>query len=239
MYRWILIVAVFFSILACGNDTSPPGKIKFTWEIGGAKSCQDVQIKIVECHLLQGNEEALVPPEQAACDKGLEGMLVEEVTPGTYTLLLKGINYQGKSTYSAQQDKVKVSSGKTTVIEKPLVLAMTPATAVLKWVFAEKGLCSTFGVQNVEVSVTDSTSNQISGLQNPYPCDPLPTKENPKGGILLNNLKPNENFSFVVWGLNVEGKRIYWGKKELLTEPGGEYEIVIELKKCEAPDVCK
>ena len=168
---------------------------------------------------------------------GASGVVLPEVPAGTYTIWVEGLDASGKSFYDGRREGVKVKGGEQTVVDPPVSLAMKKAALRLKWRFANGGLCSGNAVAEMDVSVFDTTSNVV--FNDTTLCDPPVTSDNPEGGVLVTDLRGNEELSVAVYGLDAENKRIYVGKASVTTSPGETTEVMVSLSECAETGPCQ
>lgn len=228
-------VVLLFLCASCGSEKAiEPGSIKFSWRLGG-KTCEDLGVEQVRASLWDKNQNQV--PNQLltyAC-KAYTGTL-DEVPPGTYTLLLEGLTGEGHAYYEGKRDGVVVKEATETIVSPAINLALKKSQVILRWDFPSgTGHCSGNKVEEIEVLVSDSKASTIH--EQTYPCVLAPDKY-PEGGITLADLSANEEFTFLLYGLNSSHQRTYYARKDIKTIPGETTDLTVTLQPCAGPDLC-
>ena len=223
------------ALVACGSGDDL-GLLKVHWVVGGS-TCSGALLTEARVHVLDDDVDIITPAPTANCVDGASGVVLPEVPAGTYTIWVEGLDASGKSFYDGRREGVKVKGGEQTVGDPPVSLAMKKAALRLKWRFANGGLCSGNAVAEMDVSVFDTTSNVV--FNDTTLCDPPVTSDNPEGGVLVTDLRGNEELSVAVYGLDAENKRIYVGKASVTTSPGETTEVMVSLSECAETGPCQ
>lgn len=237
--RIVLMGWLVIAWVACGSEgAEEPGSIRVTWRFGG-KTCADLGVATVKASLHDSKgREVLDPAPTFPCTAGTAGDVLGNVPPGTYTLILDGITEEGKAYYQGKRDGVRVESGKETTVSPAVNLELKKSEALLNWEFPlETGQCNGNQVVQVEVSVFDSTSSIVHS--NIYPCV-LPADTYPDLGVLIRDLRGNEDLTFLLYGFNNQNpaQRTHHGEKTLKTVPGERTPVNVVLEPCPGPDQC-
>jgi len=234
-YPAILIVAACLVALACGSSEDL-GILRVHWAVGGS-TCSSALLTSARIHVLDGDTDVVTPVPTANCVDGTSGLLLSEIPAGSYTVWVEGLDSSNNSFYEGKREDVKVSGGKETVVDPPITLSMKKAALRLKWNFTNGGLCSGNAVAHMDVSVFDTTSNVV--FSDTTLCDPPVTDDNPKGGVLISDLRGNEPLSVAIYGLDADDTRIFMGKAEITTTPGATTDVTISLSECSESVLCQ
>lgn len=222
---------------SCGSEgAEEPGAIQVTWRLGG-KSCADLGVETVRVSVRDSKEaEVLDPPPTFPCAEG-QGE-VSDVPPGTYTLVLEGVTTDGHPYYQGTRTGVRVESGKTTTVSPTVNLELKKSEVLLNWEFPPgTGHCNGNQVVQVEVSVFDSKTSSV--VEETYPCL-LPAETYPDLGVLLPDLRGNEELTFFLHGLNNQSppQQTHYGQKTVTTVPGERTPVNVLLEPCPGPGQC-
>ncbi len=225
------------ALASCGSEgVEDPGSIRVTWRFGG-KSCADLGVTTVRASVRDSKGgEVLDPLPTFPCTDGTAGVALEGVPPGTYTLVLDGITADGHPYYQGTRTGVRVESGKETTVSPAVNLELKKSEVLLNWEFPlGTGQCNGNQVVQVEVSVFDSTSSTV--YESPHPCV-LPAETYPDLGVLIGDLRGNEELTFLLYGLNGQSQRTHHGEKTVTTVPGERVAVNVLLEACPGPDQC-
>ncbi len=239
--RWVRViggVCAGIAWAACGSEgAEDPGAIQVTWRLGG-KSCADLGVETVRVSVRDSKEaDVLDPPPTFPCAEG-KGE-VSDVPPGTYTLVLEGVTTDGHPDYQGTRTGVRVESGKVTTVSPTVNLELKKSEVLLNWEFPQgTGHCNGNQVAQVEVSVYDSAASTV--VPNAYhPCL-LPVETYPDLGVLIPDLRGNEELTFFLYGLNNQSppQQTHHGRKTVTTVPGERSSVNVMLEPCPGPDQC-
>lgn len=236
--RWSWgIGMVALALASCGSEgTEDPGSIRVTWRFGG-KTCADLGVVTVRASVRDSKgKDALEPTPTFPCSDGTVGVVIEDVPPGTYTLILEGMTAEGHPYYQGTRTGVRVESGKETTVSPTINLELKKSEVLLNWEFPSgTGFCNGNGVVQVEVSAFDSTSSTV--YADVHPCI-LPAETYPDNGVLISGLRGNEELTFLLYGLNKSAQRTHHGEKKVTTVPGERSAVNVVLESCPGPDQC-
>lgn len=223
---------------SCGpEDSKPPGSISLQWRFGG-KSCSDFGVVEVRVSVRKDKEDVLNPPPTFPCEHGASGVVLEDVPAGTYTLALEGLTATGRADYQGIRNGVRVESGKETVVSPPVNLELKKSEVLLNWEFLQgTGHCNGNRVQLVQVIVFDRAATPVYDAE--HPCI-LPRETYPELGVLVKDVRGNEELTFLLYGLNYDTppKHTHYGETNVTTVPGERSNVNVLLRPCTAPGQC-
>jgi hypothetical protein len=222
----LIILLIFYQAVSCSSENFGSGNLLIRWKIGGM-SCLKANVANVKILLLQ--DETLINESTESCVA--QEHLFTDIPAGSYRLDLQGLTLDNKFVYEGSDDSVTVSSGKTIIMNNAVVLTERKASLTLKWKFENGQLCAYNGVELMEVSVWDEHSNKI--FFEYINCNPQIKKgQSSADGYLIENLD-SEELNIEIFGLDIEGSRLFTGSATVLTEHGVNKVIEIELFKCD------
>jgi len=237
----ICIIGAMVWLAGCGTE-SGTGLLQVFWKVGGT-TCESVQVTDVVIHVLGEGEDILSGTRAFDCESGAEGVLLEDVPTGTYTVAVEGLDQDGNAYYWGELSGVVVTGDVQTDVLPPINLELKKALVVVTWEFKNGKLCSSNGVSMVEVNAFDTTSNRV--FFETYDCDPFddPVIEQNKG-ILIDDLRGNEEIQFDLFGMDASEVRMFRGHGEVTTIPGGlpggePQDMTIILSECVEPSDCQ
>ncbi len=138
-------------LLAVGGCTEPsrPGEVEVRWRTG-AFSCSEAGVGEVRAELFDFNKTVPSASASTACDH--RELSIEDVEPGDYALVLKGLDDDGCWTHEARRDDLVVPSGGEVEVEE-LALKRRTRPIRVRWPFANEGDCLGNGVEQVRVTI--------------------------------------------------------------------------------------
>jgi len=228
----------FFMLVGCGSEESaPPGSLEVSWRFGG-KQCSDLGVTTIRITLKNSKGVSVLDPAPTVpCSDGKATIV--DVPEGTYELVLEGLDDQGHAYYQGSRAGVTVESGKQTTVSPVINLELKKSEVLLNWEFPQgTGHCNGNQVTQVEVSVYDSSSSSVH--EGTYPCL-LDAQNYPELGVLLAQLRGNEELTFILYALNNKTptpQRTHRGEKTIKTVPGERTPVIVLLEPCPAPDQC-
>lgn len=136
------------ALLACSEPESP-GEVEVRWRTG-AFSCDEAGVGVVRAELFDFGGAQATASASASCE--VRELSLEEVDPGEYSLVLKGLDTNGCWTHEARRDDLVVSSGAEVVVEE-LALKRRTRPVKVRWPFENELDCPGNGVEQVEITV--------------------------------------------------------------------------------------
>ncbi len=144
-------------IFAC-DPPEEPGTLEVSWRTGRL-SCAEAGVETVRAELFDFGGAAAAFAAEAGCGDG--ALTVGDISPGAYSLVLKGMDPSGCWTHEARRDEVSVPAGDTVELaELPLLRRERPLR--VRWPFANELDCHGNGVEQVQVTIDidDRTSQR-------------------------------------------------------------------------------
>lgn len=143
------------------------GSILITWRIGPepGKDCAEVGIVNVTAKAID-EAGAEVSNMGAPCSAG--SVEVKYVEAGTYTVVVEGINADGRAIYRGKREQVKVATGQKVGIIGDIELSPKPATIHVTWRFENGEMCTTNGVSKLKITVAKGADQKD---EQEKPCD--------------------------------------------------------------------
>lgn len=233
------LVCFGLAFASCGSEgTEEPGSLRLTWRLGG-KSCAELGVVTVRVFLRGADgRDVLDTPPSFPCAEGMSGVVVEDVPAGTYLLVLEGLTTDGHPSYQGTRQGVRIERGKETVLSQAVNLELKKSEFLLNWEFPlGTGQCNGNQVVQVEAMLYDSVASQVYG--DIHPCV-LPPESYPELGVLIANLRGNEEMTFILYGLNNKkpAQKTHRGEKTIKTVPGERTPVNVVLEPCPGPDQC-
>jgi hypothetical protein len=132
------------------TEAESPGEVEVRWRTG-ALSCGEAGVGEVRAELFDfGDTEFPSASASTVCEH--EKLSIEDVDPGEYALVLKGLDADGCWTHEARRDDLVVSSGEDVVVDE-LALKRRLRPVQVKWPFANLSDCLGNGVEQVKVTI--------------------------------------------------------------------------------------
>lgn len=135
------------------SESKEKGDLLVSWEISPQDDCEKVSVETVEVMLKGGDE-----PVSAEKPCSESEVLFERVPVGTYKIELRGKTEKGRTIFSGKLTEVKVKANEK--VETDANLTALPAKLVVEWRFANGKLCGSNKVEEIEIAVFDSDSNE-------------------------------------------------------------------------------
>lgn len=140
------IAPLALALLACDDDPAPAA-IDLQWRTG-LLTCAQAGVSSVRAELYDyGGADPLRAVDRLCTDSGA---LIDELIPGDYTMLLKGLDPDGCWTHEARED-VDIGDGQILSLEMPLLRRTRPLW--VRWPFANELDCQGNGVTQVQIRV--------------------------------------------------------------------------------------
>ncbi len=146
--RLWLSVLLAASVVSCDGPEAP-GDLEVRWRTGRL-SCSAAGVGSVRAELFDFHQTESSVTEVTACEQRV--LVLEEVSAGEYTLVLKGLDSDGCWTHEARRDDVVVPAGGTEVVEE-LALLRRERPLRVRWPFVNELDCEGNGVEQVEITV--------------------------------------------------------------------------------------
>ncbi len=141
----LLLVLV---LVGC-TEPSRPGAVEVGWRTG-ALSCGEAGVDVVRAELFDFGAATPSAAAATACDE--RELVVDDVEPGEYALVLKGLDVDGCWTHEARRDDLSVASGGQVEVEE-LALKRRTRPVRVRWPFANELDCPGNGVEQVEITI--------------------------------------------------------------------------------------
>jgi hypothetical protein len=211
--RWTgkeIVVGLALVAVGCGEvEPFGMGTLEVEWS-AAPLGCEAAEVETVLVTL--GNDRnsysASLPCRAA------RGMLTG-VVPGTYVLVLEGLDENGQTIFGAPEREVFVRPDEPTVV--PIQdLSALPSKVKVRWYFENQRVCGGNGVSEVELTVYDAAFYEVSRVR--VECD--------EGTAHAGGLQPGE-----VWvRLRAEGEAgRYEGISDAVLKRGSETMLDIGL----------
>ena len=173
MSRSSMTLALLGLLLGCSEEVLP-GAIEVSWRIG-ALGCAEAGIDKVNVELYDYYDGELDPSRLDVQPCSVKTANMTGLTPGDYTLLLRGFDTDNCWTHEAR-DEVNVPANGTLTVE-PLALLRRQRPLLVRWPFENEGDCYLNEVEQVRVvvDVEDRYSEEFfflcQGLGKEVPVD--------------------------------------------------------------------
>lgn len=222
--RNLLKFGVVLVAIGCEGDASP-GTLDVSWRIG-RQSCREAGVSKVQVELHDFDGAEAAASTTAACEANHAS--IEDVRPGDYALLLKGLDADGCWTHSARRDDVSVDSGDdNTVASLPLLRRIRPLK--IRWPFANELDCTGNAVEQVEVTIeVDDTFARTDVFR----CEGLARKvtDIPRGALRVWIYAVDADKQAVAYGI-VEAPEAVFDRDPC----ADEIDIRVALSGCDRP----
>lgn len=213
MRTWLL-GTILASATGCvvykGGDSSSQaqgdGQVQVTWQVGSL-GCDGAGVATVVVDLGSASEEF-------ACADG-QGTI--SASPGTYDLVLQGLDASGVARFSGDAGSVTVYAGQVSAVPT-VVLSAMPATVDATWYFEDGHLCSANGVLDVEADLFDADQTIQATLT--VPCD--------EGVATLEEVEAG-SYTLILFGRDESGTVTYTGESQLSVERGDRIGVDVML----------
>lgn len=195
-------MAVAGAALAC-EDAETPGSVDVTWRTGQL-TCDEAGVVDVVTELYS---YARAEPSYALTEPcGASRTSLDEVDPGDYTLVLRGLDADGCWTHEARED-VEVPEGDVLPFEAPLLRRQRPLW--VRWPFANELDCQGNEVSQVEITIdvedryTWSDAFLCPGLAVEVPADV------PSGDIVVHVVALDAQLDPIAYGRFADDEDIF------------------------------
>ena len=148
-----------------------PGDVTFLWTFGGLRCDQARDVYGVNITI---PGEVLVNNGRYACNTaGVDGIVLHDFAPGSYSFTLQGVDFQNRIRFEASG--TFVINGNRTVMVDLASVGSLPSYAYLNWTFPSNMSCAQAGVASVDITLDDLGSHNFAcsqgqtspGLQTP------------------------------------------------------------------------
>lgn len=145
--RHLLVGLLLLAPLGC-EDAVEPGELEITWRTAG-QSCADGAITSVRALLYEF--ELVEPVAEATVDCGAENLVLPDLAPGGYSLVLEGYR-DDCLTHGARREDITVEAGAvSSALNVPLDRRMR--SVEVNWPFEDGGSCADHGIEQVQIRV--------------------------------------------------------------------------------------
>lgn len=230
--------------LGCGDDPVAPGSLVVRWTHGPTPTCDSRHVVELEARAYLRNvlEGSATTPCPASDGSG--SMLIEDLPPGTYKVVVEAYDTEGKGLYLGTAEKQAVREGKSTdsavirLDQKPVRLNVTWNTPT--------GRCAGSPIRRVRVEVVPKAGTvgdvvaEAEGACEAEVKDPDDPSEM-LAGVLFTGLDPDSDVKVFAHGLDDKGHEIAVGViGPFILSPGDDVEKNILLALCPGePPVCE
>lgn len=239
----LLLVAALFFVGGCGDDTVKPGGLQVRWTQGPLATCGSRHLVTVEARAyLKNVEQGSVESTCPSADRS-GALILEELTPGNYTVLVEGFDADGKGVYLGTAERVAVKEGKTTTTTE-IELVQKPVRLNVRWT-PPSGRCAGDDVDEVEVNVyKDAGTNTQLAATDAGLCDAeTPNPDDPGddlAGLIFEGLDPNDDVVVIAYGLDAQGNKIAKAQSDPFILSPGDFAVQdLALETCPGdPPTC-
>ncbi|PKN54179.1 MAG: hypothetical protein CVU56_27915 [Deltaproteobacteria bacterium HGW-Deltaproteobacteria-14] len=244
MRRTLLLLVTALLVLGCGDDVVKPGGLEVRWTQGPLATCGSRNLVQLESraylkNVLKGTGTSSCPAAERT-----GSMIIEELPPGNYTVVVEGFDADSKGVYLGMAEKVGVQEAKSTttavieLVQKPVRLNVTWTTPT--------GKCAASPIRKVEVNVyvNAGTDTQLADAEQGVCEAESPNPEDPSqmlAGLVFDGLVPNGDVVVIAYGLDSKGDKIAKGQSEsFILAPGDFVTKEIPLTTCAGdPPACE
>jgi hypothetical protein len=140
----------------CADDIIDLANINVDWSFGpGTRHCADAHVVRMKVNLMQGSTP-IVNQEVSCKTEELEGALITEIDPGTYTLSLTALGQNREKWYQLVKT-VKVTGVQNVNLGRLVLAPLDDGNIKFRWSFGtDKMNCTAAGVDKVRIQVKDS-----------------------------------------------------------------------------------
>jgi hypothetical protein len=225
-----LLVATFLA--GCNPD---PGAIEVIWHFPPERAgCEDVPA--VETISALAYEGSLRYTQQIGCAVG-QGILIPDVEPGSYSLIVDAIGASAARIYSATFTGLQVDEGRTQTHEFAYGDGdILPGTVTLTWTLPAD--CATDEVHDIRVVYDDGEGVQFdNGASDTLiDCDEAPARLT--GSWIRTDPWPDDN-ALTVYGVDMGGVESHvFAVCAPNLQSGVENEVDVALARCEPDGIC-
>jgi len=218
----------------CGAEAGA-GSVRVFWVVAGS-TCSDAGVASVRIFVEDSEGTSVVSrPIVQSCANGLEGVVVRDVPAGSWTVRIEGLDVEARTFLEGTRGDVQVGSGRETKVSPAIQLSLISSRVRLVWKFENGDLCSTNGVDWVEVNVFKGLEGQIDSKT--WTCEPEVV--HPDGGVILSDLPSNAELTFHVFGLTPTEVRTFKGAGKIQTVPGELQTLKLDLIACSQDWSCQ
>jgi hypothetical protein len=198
----------------CGVLGEDEGKILVAWGFEGAASCAEAKVAFVQIRVESAETGAVEFDGTFDCADG--SALLTGFQPGTFTVVLKGLDSGGYTRYETSL-LAEVASGTTNLGQVALDFILGNIT--FSWSFNGVEDCGTVGVSDVQIVVLDAQEQAV--FNEIAPCD--------DGGVKIADFVRGL-YTLALYGLDVAGERLYQATVPLWINMGDNEFGTVDLK---------
>ncbi len=138
--------ALLLGLAGC-DDPQRPGTVQIEWRIGQL-TCAEAGVSAVRTELYGYGVADPIRGVERVCPEN--GTVLDDVTPGEYTVLLAGLDTDGCWTHEARDD-ITVGDGAELALSLPLLRRVRPLW--IRWPFENEFDCPGNGVEQVQITI--------------------------------------------------------------------------------------